>query len=157
MKVEGSYRLTAPRETVYKHLMNPDVLARAMPGCEKLTPNPDGSFSAEMKIGIAFAKGRYRGRVEVLDTLAPEHYRLKVEAQGAGGFVIGDGTLALTEDAGGTLIRYFGDAQVGGPIASVAQRLMAGAARQMAQQFFEAFSKAIQQTQGDVGPTLGPA
>jgi len=144
MKIEGTYTLHLPRETVYKELLNPEVLAAAMPGCEKLTPNPDGSFSTEMKIGLAFAKGRYRGRIQVLDAIPPEHYRLSVEARGTGGFVKGDGTLALSEDSGSTVIRYSGDVEVGGPVASVAQRLMGGAARQMAQQFFEAFATKIQ-------------
>ena len=78
--------IRGPREKVWESLLNPQVLARALPGCEKLEPNPDGSFAAEMRVGIAAVKGAYRGRVEVLDAVPPEHFRMKVEGQGTGGF-----------------------------------------------------------------------
>src|SRR5207249_6236578 len=100
MKLEGTHTILAPRDLVWQRLMNPQVLARALPGCEKMEQNADGSFGAE----------------------------LKVEAKGTGGFVKGEATLSLAENAGGTLITYSGEAQVGGLIASVGQRLIQSAA-----------------------------
>jgi carbon monoxide dehydrogenase subunit G len=144
MKLDGTYTIPAPRETVWKHLMDPQTLARALPGCERLEPAPDGSFSAQLKVGIGAVKGTYQGRVEILDPAPPERYRLKVEGKGAGGFVKGEGTLALSESAGGTSISYSGEAQVGGLVASVGQRLLEAAARQTLSQFFQAFAKQIQ-------------
>ena len=143
MKIEGSVKVPAPRDIVWKHLMNPEVLARSMPGCEKLEPNPDGSFHAEMKVGIAAVKGSYRWRVEILEPLPPERLRMKVEGQGTGGFLKGEGSLALSEEGGVTIIYYSGDAQVGGVIASVGQRLVLGAAKQIVNQFFEAFAEQV--------------
>jgi hypothetical protein len=141
MKVEGNYRIAAARGIVFEKLLDPQALARALPGCQKLEPNPDGSFRAEMKIGIAAVRGNYRGRVEILDAKPPESFRLKVDGQGAGGFVKGEGTLVLEESGEGeTVINYSGDAQVGGTIAGVGQRLVQAAARQMINQFFEAFA-----------------
>lgn len=113
-------------------------------------PNPDGSFHAELRVGIAAVKGTYRARVEIHDPAPPEHFRMKVEGQGAGGFLKGEGTITLTAvssgEAGGgaeTVITYSGDAQVGGLIASVGQRLMQGAAKQIVNQFFEALARQI--------------
>jgi carbon monoxide dehydrogenase subunit G len=144
MKIEGTFNITAPREIVWQHLMSPESLARALPGCEKLNPAPDGSFQAVLKIGIGAVKGTYQGRIEVSDVVPPEKYRLKVEGKGAGGFVKGEGSLNLTEDgSGGTNIQYSGDAQVGGLIASVGQRLVLATARQVVNQFFQAFSKQV--------------
>ena len=133
--------IRGPREKVWESLLNPQVLARALPGCEKLEPNPDGSFAAEMRVGIAAVKGAYRGRVEVLDAVPPEHFRMKVEGQGTGGFLRGEGTLTLVAEGAGTLVQYSGDAQVGGVIASVGQRLLLAAAKQIVAQFFEAFAR----------------
>lgn len=143
MTLEGTYKISAPRDLVYKQLMNPDVLSHALPGCEKLTPNPDGSFSAQLKIGIAMMKGTYQGRVEILDAVAPERFRMLVEGKGSGGFMKGEGTLTLTEEGGETLITYTGEAQVGGLIASVGQRMILGAAKQNVTQFFQEFAKQI--------------
>ena len=144
MKLEGTYRIPAPREIVWQQLMNPQVLARAMPGCEKLERSPDGCFRAELKLGIASIKGTYQGRIEILDPLPPERYRIKVEGKGTGGFVNGEATITLADGAGETVVSYTGEAQVGGLIASVGQRLMLGAARQVVNQFFQAFAAQVQ-------------
>jgi len=148
MKIEGAYVIPASREVVWQRLMNPDVLARSIPGCEKLVPNSDGSYHTEMKIAISAVKGTYRGRVEILDTVAPERYRMKVEGRGTSGFVKGEGTLTLSDDgAAGTKISYTGDAQVGGVIANVGQRLIQAAARQMVNHFFQQFTEQVQMPQ----------
>ncbi|MHB8653928.1 MAG: SRPBCC family protein [Terriglobia bacterium] len=143
MKLEGAYTIHAPREIVWKQLLNPDVLARSIPGCEKLEPNPDGSYNAELKMGIAMVRGTYRGRVEILDQVPPKHFRMKVEGQGSGGFLKGEGTLTLTESGSETMISYTGEAQVGGLFASVGQRMILSAARQVVEQFFQAFEKQV--------------
>ena len=143
MKLEGAYTIHAPREAVWKQLLNPEVLARSIPGCEKLEPNPDGSYNAELKMGIAMVRGTYRGRVEILDQTPPEHFRMKIEGQGSGGFLKGEGTLTLTGSGNETLIRYTGEAQVGGLFASVGQRMILSAARQVVEQFFQAFEKQV--------------
>lgn len=143
MKIEGTYRVAAPRGLVWQKLMDPEVLARSLPGCEKLARDLDGSYRTEMKVGIAAVKGPYHGRVVILDPQPPEQFRMKVEGQGAGGFLKGEDTLGLGEDAGGTVVTYSGDAQVGGLIASVGQRLVLAATRQIIHQFFEAFAKQL--------------
>jgi uncharacterized protein len=144
MRIEGSHKLSAPRETVYERLLDPASLAKALPGCEKLEPQPDGSFAAHLRIGIASVKGNYQGRVEIHDQIPPESFRMNVEGKGAGGFMKGEGTIKLAEEGSETVIHYSGEAQVGGLIASVGQRMMQAAAKQIVNQFFESFAKQIQ-------------
>lgn len=149
MRLEGIYTIPAPREVVWQHLMSPETLARALPGCEKMEPNVDGSFGTQLKVGIAAVKGSYQGRIEILDAVPPERYRMKVEGKGTGGFMKGEGLLTLSDTgAAGTQIAYTGDAQVGGLIASVGQRLIQAAAKQIVKQFFEAFAKQIETPTG---------
>jgi carbon monoxide dehydrogenase subunit G len=143
MKIEGTFMVPAPRQTVWEHLLNPETLAKSLPGCEKLESQSDGSYHAEMKVGIAAVKGNYRGRVEILEPVPHEHFRMKVEGKGTGGFLKGEGLLTLIGNGNETLVGYTGDAQVGGVIASVGQRLVQAAARQIVQQFFQAFSKQL--------------
>ncbi len=144
MKLEGSYTVPAPRAKVWQELLNPQTLARSLPGCEKFEAKPDGSFSAELKVGIAAVKGTYRGRVEILDARPPERFRMKIDGQGSGGFLKGEGTLSLADGGQETTVSYSGEAQVGGLIASIGQRFVQGAARQVVNQFFEAFAKNVQ-------------
>jgi len=145
MKIEGTHAIPAPREVVWQLLMNPDVLAHSLPGCEKLVPNSDGSYHAELKISMGAVRGSYQGRVEILDPVPPQRYRMKVQGQGTSGFVKGEGTLTLSDDdATATTVSYSGDAQVGGVIASVGQRLIHAAAHQLADHFFQELAKQVQ-------------
>jgi carbon monoxide dehydrogenase subunit G len=92
---------------------------------------------------VAAVKGTYQGRIEILDPIPHELFRLRVEGKGTGGFLNGVGTLSLVADGEGTLIRYAGEAQLGGVIASVGQRLVLAAAKQIINQFFAAFPKEL--------------
>jgi uncharacterized protein len=145
MKIEGSYKVSAPRARVWQALLDPEVLGRAMPGCEKLKPNADGCFNAEISIGVAAVKGKYHGQVRILDPVVPERYRLSVEGQGKSGFMKGEGMLTLIEQGPETIINYSGDVQVGGVVASVGQRLILSAAKQIVNHFFSTFAKQVQQ------------
>src|SRR5690606_11785242 len=65
-------------------------------------------------------------------------YRMKVSGSGAPGFLNGEGTLTLSENAEGTLLTYAGDVQVGGRIASVGQRLIESTAKSIIRQGLKA-------------------
>jgi uncharacterized protein len=157
MKIEGSYKVPATRDVVYKELLNPEALAHALPGCEKLTPNPDGSYQAVMKVGIAAVKGTYQGRVEILDQNPPQHFRMRVSAKGTGGFLKGEGEISLTNSDGETSVSYSGETQVGGVIAAVGQRMIQAATRQIVGQFFQAFTQQLQPKQANEARHAQPA
>jgi uncharacterized protein len=155
MKLEGSFTLSASRDTVWQKLMDAQVLARVLPGNEGLETGPEGGYQVALKVGIGAVKGTYSGRIEILDPVPPERYRLKIEGRGARSFLKGEGDLALAEQgSSSTLIHYVGEIQLGGLLASVGQRLLEGAARQMISRFFEALAHEIHST---AGPTAVPA
>lgn len=145
MKIQGSYKIPTAREVVYKHLLDPEALAQALPGCEKLTEHDACSYDAEICVGIAAVKGTYQGRVEILDQNPPESFRMRVNAHGNSGFLKGEGEIVLTGSGDETTVSYSGETQVGGLIAAVGQRMIQAASRQIVSQFFQAFAKQIQQ------------
>lgn len=137
MKLEGTHEIGASRERVFGCLTDPDVLQRCIPGCESLEQTEENSYDATIRAGVGTIKGLFKGRVKLEDIRAPEHYRIVVEGKGQPGFLKGAGELDLeTKDDNTTLIKYTGDIQVGGTIASVGQRMIQGTARMMATQFF---------------------
>ncbi|MGH9358386.1 MAG: CoxG family protein [Terriglobia bacterium] len=146
MKIEGSYNIPASRDLVWEKLMDPQALRQALPGCEKFEPDGAGGFNIAMKIGIAAIKGSYQGRVAISDPVPPQSYCMKIEGKGTGGFLKGEGTLSLSDLLEGTAINYSGDAQVGGPIAGIGQRLIQAGARQIVNQFFQSFAKVVGQS-----------
>jgi uncharacterized protein len=146
MKFEGQYRLAAPREAVFQKLLDPEALARALPGCEQIQAEGQGRYKARIKVGVGAVKGTYDGRVEILDQRPPASFRIRIEGKGPGSFLKGEGELSLAEESGETLVSYSGDAQIGGLLASVGQRMMQAATRQIISQFFRAFIKQVQPT-----------
>src|SRR5918998_6136343 len=125
MKLSGSYTFSAPREDVWELLNDPNTLCRIIPGCERLERIGEDLYSADIKLGLAGVRGDYSGTVKLVDQQPPERYRLEGDGRGKPGFARGVGTVELTaEPDGTTIMRYNADAQVGGPVASIGQRLI---------------------------------
>ncbi|MGI8785421.1 MAG: SRPBCC family protein [Acidobacteriota bacterium] len=138
MQLEGSHALQSRRVRVYDVLTDPEVLQRCIPGCEKLEKTGDNSYAATLRAGVGSIRGVFSATVQLDELRPPEHFRMTVEGKGQPGFLKGAGTLDLDEGQDGTVVRYRGDVQVGGTLASVGQRMIQGAARMMASQFFTA-------------------
>ena len=138
MKISGTYTLPLPQERAYSVMQDPEVLARAIPGCESLEKVGPDEYRMKMKMALASLSGAFEGKVRITEQTPPNSFRLVVEGTGRIGFVKGDGLLKLTPaEAGGTEIAYEGEAQVGGTIAAVGQRLIDGTAKTMIKKFFD--------------------
>ena len=138
MKISGTHLLNTPRDRVWQCLNDPGFLKECLPGCESMEATGPDRYRVTLTVGIAAVKGRYTGSVTLSEKEPPEHFKMQVEGKGTGGFMQGTGLLELSEDPQGTKVAYEGDVQVGGPIASVGQRLLDGAAKMMVGQFFNA-------------------
>lgn len=143
MNIEATHEIKAPRARVYAALIDPEVLRLAIPGCESLEKTGDNHYTATMKAGIGAIKGTFKGDVRLEDMRPPEHYRIVVQGKGAMGFAKGSADFDLEDKDGGTLIRYSGEMQIGGSIAGVGQRMVQGAAKMMASQFFAKLEAAV--------------
>src|SRR4051812_43076270 len=141
MELSGHHTFPAPQQRVWEVLTDPDTLRATLPGCQKFEPLGDGSCEIVLTIGIAAVKGTYTGKVRLADAQAPDAYTLNVEARGSAGWVRGSGHFTLHPLEGQpeqTRVDYTGDAQVGGPVAGVGQRLVKAGAQMIAGQFFKA-------------------
>lgn len=159
MKIEGTHTLKGPREKVWKALIDPEIIARCIPGCQKLEPAGGDSYNATLTVGIASIKGNYTGSVKLEDKTPPSHYKMIVSGKSAQGFVKGEGTIDLSEAEGQTIINYAGDVQIGGTLASVGQRMVQSAAKMMASQFFtaiEAEVAALVEAEAKAQPVIPP-
>ncbi len=143
MDVKGQESLPASPDEAWDLLNDPAVLAACIPGCKALHPEDEGAYRMELELGIAAVKGRYQGRVEIRDPLPPATYTLHIEAQGAQGFLSADIPIRLESGGEGTVLTYDGRAEVGGLIAGVGQRMIAGVARSVTRQFFDALARQI--------------
>jgi carbon monoxide dehydrogenase subunit G len=138
MKVDGNVTMSGPQQAVYETLSDPAALRQCLPGCEKFDEIAPGRYETVLKAGVAGIRGTFTGTVTLSDAKPPESYTLTIEGTFSGGFVKGVGNITLAADGDGskTKVTYAGDGQVGGPLASVGQRLMVPAARMVVSQFF---------------------
>jgi len=135
VKIKGSHTLAVPRGVVWEAILDPEVLSRTLPGCEDMAPVGDNRFRGKLKMKVGPVQGVFEGGVELLDLDPPNGYKLKMDGKGAPGFVNGNGSLRLEDaDDGGTLLHYEIDAQVGGRIAAVGQRLLDSSAKVLTRQ-----------------------
>jgi carbon monoxide dehydrogenase subunit G len=144
MKVEGSYTFDAPRDEVWDAMLDPDVLAKALPGCEEMEQTGENEYAAVMNVMVGPVQGRFNGNVRLSDLNPPESYSMSVDGQGGPGFVKGEGHVTLEAQNGTTVMHYTGDAQVGGRIASVGQRLLDSSVRSLTRQGLDSVNRHIQ-------------
>jgi carbon monoxide dehydrogenase subunit G len=155
MKIEGKHQINAPRERVYEALIDPAVLQRIIPGCERLEKSGDNTFAATMRTGVGSIKGVFNGNVSLEDLRPPEHFRMVVDGKGVPGFLKGSGDLDLETNTATTTVSYTGDVQVGGTIASVGQRMIQGTVKMMATQFFTALEVEAKAAKAEPPPKHG--
>ncbi|REJ81206.1 MAG: carbon monoxide dehydrogenase [Acidobacteria bacterium] len=134
MKITGQEHYPHPRERVWRALLDPEILSRTLPGCEDLEQVGENEYAGKLKMKVGPVQGVFQGGVVLSDLRQPEGYRMAIEGKGAPGFMNGNGTLRLEESEGGTLLHYDIDAQVGGRIASVGQRLLDSSAKVITRQ-----------------------
>lgn len=144
LELRGTEVFPVSREKLWEFLNDPDVLQVAMPGCEKLERVGEDEYKAHLKLGIAAIRGSYEGRISLHDKVEPESYRLVIEASGGPGFVKGEATFTLEDvDENQSRVSFEGEAQVGGFIAGVGQRILDGVAKFIVGQFFKALQAEI--------------
>ncbi|QUS40786.1 carbon monoxide dehydrogenase [Tardiphaga alba] len=145
MTMSGEVQLAASREVVWEKLNDPAVLKSCIPGCEELETTEEGGFRATAKIKVGPVSARFKGKVTLSDLDPPNGYKISGEGEGGvAGFAKGGATVALTEKDGGTLLTYNVEAQIGGKLAQLGQRLINGSAKKIADEFFNNFAKAVQ-------------
>src|SRR5690349_14482586 len=134
MEVAGDYTFDAPQELVWKSLLDPNVLGSVMPGGKGFEQTGEDEFSGILEVKVGPVQGTFQGKIKLSDIKAPESYQIEVDGKGSTGFVKATGKMRLEPRGQQTFMEYSGQAQVGGRIASVGQRLIDSAARSIIRQ-----------------------
>src|ERR1700756_521986 len=144
MTMNGQVKLPASREVVWAKLNDPEVLKSCIPGSEQFDSNADNEFQAVATVKVGPVKARWKGKVRLSDLDPPNSYRISGEGEGGvAGFAKGGATVSLADRDGGTLLTYDVEAQIGGKLAQLGQRLISGAAKKTADDFFQKFVTAV--------------
>jgi carbon monoxide dehydrogenase subunit G len=161
MDMTGEHQIKAPRQAVWVALNDPAVLKQSIAGCEELLKTSDTEFQAQVTAKVGPVKAKFSGKVTLSDLDPPNGYTITGEGSGgAAGFAKGGAKVHLEDaapdgpHAGGTLLKYEVHAQIGGKLAQIGSRLVDGAARKMADEFFTAFAAAVE-AQSGAAPAAG--
>jgi carbon monoxide dehydrogenase subunit G len=144
MTMNGQVQLSASPKTVWDKLIDPDVLKSCIPGGEQFDRISENEFQAVATVKVGPVKARWKGKVRLSDLDPPNSYRISGEGEGgAVGFAKGGAKVSLAEKDGGTVLTYDVEAQIGGKLAQLGQRLINSAAKKTADDFFERFAAAV--------------
>jgi hypothetical protein len=144
MQQAGEYRIGAPRDEVWRALNDPAILARCIEGCQSMNRVSDSAFEATIRAKVGPVSATFKADVNLTDVDPPNSYALNASAKGgAAGFGKGVARVKLVDDGGATMLRYEVEGSVGGKLAQVGQRLIDGAARKMADDFFGTFGSLV--------------
>jgi len=138
LDILGEYVVPATRETVYSAVNDAAILKQCIPGCEEIEERGDGEYAATVRFEFGPLKARFKGKVRLFDRDPPKGYRLVGEGEGGvAGFAKSSATVTLTDTPDGTKLTYQLEANVGGKIAQLGQRLLMSTTKKMADQFFQ--------------------
>ncbi|MCA9874731.1 MAG: carbon monoxide dehydrogenase subunit G [Anaerolineales bacterium] len=143
VELSGCYEFGAPQEVVWEMLLDPTVLARVMPGCEKLEQTGENEFAGQLNIRVGPVQGVFQGTVQISDLRPPHSYHMLVNGRGPAGIIRGEGNLQVAPSDAGCELSYEGTAQVSGRIASVGQRLMDSSAKAIVSQSLQNLEKQV--------------
>lgn len=144
MDMQGSRLLPVNQVQAWEALNDPAVLKACVPGCDKFEPLGGDAYAVGAAIKVGPVSAKFSGRVQLSEIVPPRSYKLTFEAQGGvAGFGKGESTVTLAPAPGGSELGYTVKSTVGGKIAQLGQRLIDGAAKSMADDFFRRFEEEL--------------
>ncbi|HQS31064.1 carbon monoxide dehydrogenase subunit G [Polaromonas sp.] len=145
MDMQGSRQLAISQQQAWDALNDPAVLKACIPGCDKVEPTGENQYTIGMALKIGPVSAKFSGKITLSEINPPASYKLSFEGQGGpAGFGKGSAEVKLTPNEGGCELSYTVHASVGGKIAQLGQRLIDGAAKSMAEDFFRRFDEEMQ-------------
>jgi hypothetical protein len=145
MDMQGSRTLSVTQQQAWEALNDPEVLKLCIPGCDSIEATGDNAYELTNGIKVGPVSAKFKGKLQLADISAPGSYTIHFEGNGgAAGFGKGSARVTLAPQDIGTELGYTVNAQVGGKIAQVGQRLIDGVAKSMAESFFKRFDEEMQ-------------
>jgi uncharacterized protein len=152
MEMLGNRRLPITQQQAWEALNDPGTLKKCIPGCDKFEPAGDNEYTVALAVKIGPVSAKFNGKVNLAEIMPPDSYRLSFEGQGGvAGFAKGSSSVSLKPVDGtdsACELDYTVQAQVGGKIAQLGQRLIDGAAKSTADDFFKRFEAEMQARYG---------
>ncbi len=140
MDMQATRELAVSQQQAWDSLNDPEVLKACIPGCDSVLATGENQYAIGMALRIGPVSAKFKGQITLTDIVPPHSYRILFEGQGGpAGFGKGHAQVQLTPTPTGCTLAYTVQASVGGKVAQLGQRLIDGAARSLAEDFFRRF------------------
>ncbi|TAL52190.1 molybdopterin cofactor-binding domain-containing protein [Pandoraea sp.] len=143
LSARGTVDLAAPPEAVFAVLLDPQALARVVPGCHGLERTAENCYRADVTVGVGMIKARYAAEIELSELDPPHRLRLTGTGLSSLGTARGTGMVELAPHGAGTRLTYDYEAEVSGKVAAVGARMLEGAAKIVLRQLFESLGRQV--------------
>ena len=158
MDIQATRSLSVTQQQAWQALNDPEVLKLCIPGCDKVEATAEHEYDIGMALRIGPVSAKFKGHIVLSDIVPPASYRISFEGQGGpAGFGKGSAQVQLTPTAAGCDLAYTVNASVGGKVAQLGQRLIDGAAKSLAEDFFKRFDDEMQRRHGPAPAAVAPA
>jgi uncharacterized protein len=143
MNLEGEAKFSMEANQLWDSLLDEEILKKVIPGCHELVLKENGEYDVVLKLGVAAVKGEYVGKVKIEGVDKPNYYILHASGSGSPGHVDAKMHCRIFEMENGSRLEWNCDAEVGGTIASVGNRVLGGVAKFLAGKFFKDIQKVV--------------
>ncbi|MGH3027683.1 MAG: CoxG family protein [Gaiellaceae bacterium] len=143
MRVEGTRRYEASRDRVWEVLNDPAEMAGLMPGVESFEIVDDTHWKAKVKVPLGLGSMKMSIDFEKTESRPPEHASLNAKGKGVGAIMSMETQFDLSEDGGGTDMRWQADVRILGQVASMGQRVVQPIVNQQVEQVLNALDARV--------------
>jgi carbon monoxide dehydrogenase subunit G len=155
MELTGEVRIAAPRESVWQALNDERCLMQCIPGCEAVEITSPTERHVRLLVKAGPVRARFVGKITLSDVTPNSACVMNFEGSGgAAGMATGKSSVQLSDDNGGTLVRYTATASVGGKLGQIGARMLDAASKQMADQFFTRLGKVLSAEAVETAPAM---
>lgn len=145
MRFDGRFTVKRTKPEVLAFLRNAGKVARCLPGAESVKAVDEASATLVLKVGVSFVRGPLTVKLQrVRNDEREAVYR--AHAAGLGSVVDIEAGAGVQDgpETGQTSVSWYGEASVGGTLASVASGLVEPVVRQNLHQFVDALRSALE-------------
>ncbi|MFN8535359.1 MAG: carbon monoxide dehydrogenase subunit G [Dehalococcoidia bacterium] len=150
MRFEGQRTVLAPPGAVWDAILDPTVLRRCIPGCQKVE-REGAVYQISATVSVLLYRGAYSGRVTLVNPVRPHSFQLDADT------AIGVISAFLTcSGAQTTTVGYFCEAHVEGSLLRFGEPLIRSVANRLLDQYFACLSDYLAKERPPLVEERGP-
>jgi carbon monoxide dehydrogenase subunit G len=133
----GEEKIPAALDAVWAFVTDPERVGRCFPDVVDVTVQDPTHFEAVVKVGVGPVRGNFKMKVELLPAPSKRRIDMKISGGGFGSTVdLASGADLVDAGDGTTLLKWSGQAEARGPVATVGGRVLDAQAQKLIAQAF---------------------